>query len=169
MVSEHCFGCLASFPTPATSIGTHPYIGATEACWSFFGEILDKEYSDSEYFKVHRITVDTYGAQHIGDQKDRRARQSANVHLTALYLTVVKKESLEEVVKFIKKATEIKRDWPPLVQRQNPQWLTIKDVSKAKDALSHANLVRQWGQSVCNAYADYYDNLLTIYQQFCSS
>ena len=121
-----CYGCLAEFqkttddPVPVP----HLYIGAITECWNVFGEVLMKEYSNPEYFKVHRLTVDAYGAQHIGNQEDRRARQSANIHLIALYLTLVQKASEEEVLKFLRKATNVKKDWPSLFQRKQAYWLT---------------------------------------------
>src|SRR5262249_31304286 len=110
-------------------------------------------------------TVDAYCAQHSGDQDDRRARQSANIHLIALYLTFEKKASAEEVLKFLQKATTLKRNWPPLRQRTHPQWLTIHDVLKAKDAMTHCAVVNHWGQSVWEAYADCHKDLIMLYEK----
>lgn len=156
-----CFGCLAEFST--FSDERHPYIGASGACWEMYGHILAKEFGDPAYFKVHRTTVDAYGAQHIGDQSDRRARQSAWVHLIALYLSFEKKMPKAQVVDFLKKATATKKDWPPQVQIQAPQWLTVHDVTNADSPESHALLVTQWGQSVWDAYGDYHDQVVKIY------
>jgi hypothetical protein len=161
---EQCLGCLAEFEVEAASEIPHPYVGASSACWELFGHILAKEFSDPEYFKVHRITADAYAAQHIGDQTDRRARQSATVHLIALYLNLGKKIPQGEVLAFIKKATTIKRDWPPQIQRQNPQWLTVQDIAKADSPNSHAQLVMAWGQSVLNAYGDCHDEIVRLYE-----
>jgi hypothetical protein len=147
----------------------HDYIGAIPECWQIYTEILSKEFSDPEYFKVHRITVDAYCAQHIGNQDDRRARQSANVHLIALYLTFEKKVTGEEVLKFLQKATKIKRDWPSLLQRSHPQWLTINDIIKAKDAPAHCDRVRRWGQCVWDAYDDCHNDLIKLYKQLMTA
>lgn len=164
---EKCFGCGGEFPKiDASQVGMHhDYIGATPACWQIYTEILGKEFSDPEYFKVHSITVDAYCAQHIGNQDDRRARQSGNVHLIALYLTFEKNATKDELLKFLQRATKIKRDWPPLLQRTSPQWLTVNDIIKTKDAAAHCDLVKQWGQSVWDGYKNCHPNLVMLYNQ----
>jgi hypothetical protein len=143
----------------------HHYIGAIAECWDVYGDILNKEFSDPASFKVHRTTVDAYAAQQIGNQDDRRARQSANVHLIGLYLTFSQKVSHEDVLTFIRNATKIKRDWPPLIQRKTPEWLTLQDIIKADNPSSHAHLVTRWGQSVWEAYADYHEDIIKTYER----
>ncbi len=160
-----CFGCLAEFQKKTDDPVPHPYIGAIAECWEVFGSILEKEYSNPEYFKVHRTTVDAYGAQHIGNQEDRRARQSANVHLIALYLSIVQNASNEESSTFIRNATKIKRDWPPVLQRKKPMWLTVQDIVKADNPSSHAELVIKWGQSICETYEDCHQSITQLYHQ----
>src|SRR4051812_41313815 len=77
---------------------THEYMGAPAGCWKIFGDVLAKEYSDREYWKVHRLTVDAYAAQHpSGD--DPRQIQSVMVHLLALHLTLDKKLPEDKVRK----------------------------------------------------------------------
>lgn len=56
-----------------------------------------------------------------------------NVHLIAFYLAFEKNVAGGEVLRFFQKATEMKRDCPPLLQRTTPQWLTVNDIAKAKD------------------------------------
>lgn len=164
-MTKTCFGCLAEFKKTTDDPIPHPYIGAIAECWDVYGDILNKEFSDPAYFKVHRTTVDAYGAQHIGNQDDRRARQSANIHLIALYLTVSQKASNKDVLTFIRNATTIKRDWPPLIQRKNPQWLTVQDSVKTDNPSSHARLVTQWAQSVWEAYADCHQDIIKTYEK----
>lgn len=164
-LSEKCFGCLETFPPMKSSTPPHPYIGASTACWAVYGDLLAKEFSDPEYFKVHRTTVDAYAAQHIGNQEDRRARQSANVHLIALYLAFAQKADKTTVLTFIRKATVVKQDWPPLLQRKNPHWLTVQDIVKADNPSSHARLVPQWGQSVWEAYGDCHEEVIRVYEK----
>jgi hypothetical protein len=56
---EKCFGCGGEFPkVDESQVGMyHDYIGAMPACWQLYTEILGKEFSDPEYFKMHRITL----------------------------------------------------------------------------------------------------------------
>jgi predicted protein tyrosine phosphatase len=163
---ETCPGCLAEFSIIEPIAMTHPYIGASGSCWEMYStHILAKEYTDPAYFKAHRVTVDTYGAQHIGDQTDRRARQSAWVHLIALYLKVHEQVSTSQVQAFLKKATEVKLDWPPLQQRQNPKWLTIQDVALAESPEAHEELVLKWGKSVCDANKNIHDEIIRLHNK----
>jgi len=164
-----CYGCFGEFLKSedyASEQKPHPYVGAIHECWLTYSELLAKEFSDMEYFKVHRITADTYPAQHIGDQQSRRARQSANLHLIALYLNFSKGFKVESIIHFLSQATIIKRNWPPVLQIQNPQWLTVNDVIKAKNVREHTLYVREWGKSVWDAYSDYHEVIAKIYNDF---
>ncbi len=58
---EQCPGCHAFF-TPST-MGTDRYRGASTGCWSVCNQIFVKEFQDPDYFKAHRLTVDSYGVQ----------------------------------------------------------------------------------------------------------
>lgn len=166
---KKCFGCFGEFEDADKDGLPHPYIGATSACWAVYGQILVKEYSDPAYGQVHRLTADAYGAQHIGDQADRRARQSANVHLIALYLSLEKKMPEKAILMFLKEATSLKRNWPSVVQRDNPAWLTVQDVVKATDPSSHAEFVHQWAASVWEAYKDSQKEIEGLYKQVMES
>ena len=164
-----CHGCLVVFDsdTDQAPAPAHPYIGAVHNCWRVYSEILAKEFSDPEYFKVHRITVDAYSAQHIGDQSDRRARQSANLHLIVLYLGFEKNLGVEKIRDFLKAATIVKRDWPAITQITNPNWLNVLDVVSAQTALNHHEIVKKWGQSVWDMYKDHHKNIIETYEKFC--
>ena len=146
----HCPGCKALYNTDTPC--DHPYIGSSRACWEVYEQVLAKEFSDPAYFKVHRITVDAYAASHIGDQSDRRARQSANLHLIALYLFFQKGAPIHEIKTFLSQATTPKRDWPVVQSVDSPDWLTVYDVVKASNPEEHEALVYQWGRSVLGNY-----------------
>lgn len=160
-----CYGCLGEFVKSTQPCTSHPYIGSVKECWLTYSEILAKEFGDKEYFKVHRTTVDSYVGQHIGDQNDRRARQSANVHLIALYLYFEKRLDIASVLQFLKDATARKRDWPSILKIREPKWLTINDILKAKNATEHAQYVEAWGKSVWNAYADQHQDIIRTYKK----
>ena len=83
-----CDGC--GLTLPRIEGPTHAYMLSSPACWKIYGEILAREYSNGDYWQVHRLTVDTYALQHPGKQ-DSRAIQSVNVHLASLYLIFKKK------------------------------------------------------------------------------
>ncbi len=77
-----CPGCGADF---AEIDGpNHKYFGGSAGCWKAYGIVLAREYEDPAYWRVYRLSVDTYAVQHPFN-KDRRNVQSVNIHLMALY------------------------------------------------------------------------------------
>lgn len=162
-----CFGCRANLGQGARSKqpASHPYIGASANCWEVYSEILAKEYNDPEFMRIHRLTVDAYMAQHGGDQSDRRARQSMNLHVIALYLYFEKKESFTEILRFLRTATEYKRDWPPLEAPTDSDWQTVFDVVGADNANDHACRVTSWAQSVWKVFAPLKDEIQARFEQ----
>lgn len=168
-IIQTCQGCLSEFhinENSDTLLPSHPYIGSTSFCWKIYSDILGREFENQAYFKVHRVTVDSYAAQHIGDQNDRRARQSANIHLISLYLMFEKKYTANEVLKFLECATKIKRDWPSILQRAHAKWLTVQDIIQARTETQHINIVLDWGRSVWESYKDIHSEIIFIYGQF---
>lgn len=81
---EPCPGCGAAFdPTDGP---THAYLPASAACWAAYGDVLAREYTDPALFQQsHRLTVDAYALQHVGDMADRRLVQSVWIHLASLH------------------------------------------------------------------------------------
>ncbi|MGB0934551.1 MAG: DUF5946 family protein [Alphaproteobacteria bacterium] len=161
-----CPGCKALFSSDTPC--DHPYIGASQACWETYQKVLEKEYSNPDYFKVHRITVDAYAASHIGDQSDRRARQSANLHLIALYLYFERECLVKEIKGFLSRATTPKRNWPEVQHIKSPSWLTVGDVVTAESAQVHEQKVLAWGKSVLEGYHNIYNDLQRLYESILS-
>jgi len=44
----------------------HAYMLSSPGCWAAYGELLAREYSDSAYRRLHRLSVDAYALQHPG-------------------------------------------------------------------------------------------------------
>jgi hypothetical protein len=137
----------------------HAYLGASPSCWSAYGELLAKKYTDPAYMVVHRMTVDAYCAQHPG-APERRTIQSNNVHLAGLYITV-------EMALFGDFARHIIGS---LVADQGGSlvWLPppselgevrVSDVLAASDADAHARAVRRWAEAVWRAWAPHHAHI----------
>lgn len=78
-----CYGCGAMIAD--ISGPRHPYIGSDSGV-DIFCNVLAKEYTEyNELWQTHRLTVDTYAAQHPG-KPGRKEIQSVFIHLTRLYL-----------------------------------------------------------------------------------
>ena len=147
---------------------THKYLGGSPGCWATFNEVLAREFQDIGYFAVHRQTVDAYTAQHPGDQTDRRAAQSVNIHLTALYLTIedgkddsYARGALGELAK------RYKSEFKPLTPPQHYD-MTVKDVLAAETAEDHCRLVREWARAVWRAWEDHHDTARAYAQRIAN-
>ena len=113
----------------STTDETHQYIGASPACWSAFGEVLAREFGDSEYGVVHRHTVDVYAVQHPGTD-DRRERQSVAIHLVGLCHWLEHGLSAAELNPMTQELASSNADWPWLTPPDHYE-LTVLDVLRA--------------------------------------
>jgi hypothetical protein len=77
-----CPGC--GLALPELNGPTHPYLGASAACWALYGELLAEQYARYEG-GPHRLSVDAYAVQHPG-VPERRSIRSVCLHLTRLCL-----------------------------------------------------------------------------------
>lgn len=137
----------------------HAYLGASPECWSAFNAVLAREFEDPAYFSVHRLTVDAYTTQHPGDQSDRRAAQSTNIHLTALYLIFEDGCTFSYAAKSLGAlAKACKQEFQPLAPPDPSAYAyTIKDIYDAATAEDHQKRVRLWAEDVFRAWAPHHE------------
>ena len=134
----------------------HAYYGAAPGCWALYGEVLAREYSDFRFARLHRLTVDSYAAQHPG-RPEPRTIQSVAVHLIGLQLSLEQPEpgrALEPVLQAAADASAAYR-WlaPPLPLGA----ITVVDVHRAgDDATAHLAAVRAWAESTWAAWAPHH-------------
>jgi hypothetical protein len=145
-----CSGC--GVVLPKYNGPTHPYIGASAACWALYGELLAHEYAELGYPECHRLTVDAYAVQHPG-KRESRSIQSVGTHLTGLYLT--QERGLDGPAATALKnrvlATNPRFVWlnPP----HPPDALTVQDVLEMRNEMPHCDAVEAWARSVWEAWA----------------
>jgi hypothetical protein len=140
----------------------HAYLSAPAGCWRVYNDVLAKEYGDREYRKVHRLTVDTYAAQHAtGD--DPRQVQSVTIHLLALHLNLEKgqpEEKIRKTMDFV-----IKRNKETFCKLQRPSFvgiMNIVDVAGARDAAQHQLLVSAWAHQVWMAWVPVHELIRSL-------
>lgn len=150
-ITEPCWGCGARY-LPHETDETHPYIGASPACWATFGEVLAREFESPAYGRMHRHSVDVYAVQHPGHD-DRRERQSVALHLIAIC------QWLEHDVTDVARLNEITqrlanedRDWPWLTPPESYP-MTVGDLLVARSGDEHASLVRRWAETTWEAWS----------------
>lgn len=152
-VTEPCPGCAERYLRHVHD-ETHPYLGASAACWAAFGELLAREFGDLAYGRVHRHTVDVYAVQHPG-RDDRRQRQSVALHLVALCQWLEHELSVERLNTITQRLASSDRAWPWLAPPVGFP-LTVADVLEASTGAAHVALVRRWGIATWEAWSEHH-------------
>ena len=154
---ERCPDCGAEL-APVDGV-THAYLGGTSSCWAAFNDVLAREFQDISYFAAHRFTVDAYTVQHPGDQSDRRAAQSVNIHLAALCALIEQECKASFVPQLLKAlANNYKDVFEPLPPPAPDSYaLTVKDVLRAENAQQHCEIVRYWAEAVWRAWEPHHE------------
>ena len=154
---ELCPDCGAAY-APIDGV-THAYLGGSPACWAAFNDVLAREFQDATYFAVHRFTVDAYTVQHPGDQSDRRAAQSVNIHLAALCALIEQECEIAFVPRLLKTlANNYKDQFDPMTPPASDLYThTVKDVLFAENAEQHCKIVREWANAVWRAWEPHHD------------
>jgi hypothetical protein len=156
MSEQRCPGCGAAYQ-PIDGPPSHPYIGASAACWSAFGGLLAREFGDVAYGRVHRHSVDAYAAQHPGSD-GRRERQSVALHLVAIAQWLDGGITTPQLNRITQDLAAARRDWPWLEPPDPTGYrMTVLDVLRASSGEEHTALVRAWAEAVWDAWAPHHD------------
>ena len=153
-ITEPCPGCGTRY-LPQMLDETHPYIGASPACWATFGEVLAREFGNPTFGRVHRHTVDVYAVQHPGTD-DRRQRQSVALHLIGICHWLDHDLGMERLNAITQRLASSGRDWPWL----DPPAafpMTVVDILEARDGPEHVQLVRRWAETTWEAWSAHLD------------
>ena len=109
-ITEPCPGCGTRF-LPQALDETHPYIGASPACWATFGEVLAREFGDVTFGRrpsPHRGRV---RRQHPGHD-ERRERQSVALHLVGLCHWLEHDLEMDQLNAITQRLANADRQWP---------------------------------------------------------
>jgi Family of unknown function (DUF5946) len=149
---EPCPGCGLLYP-PLDG-ATHAYIGASPACWARYGELLALEYSNPPLMRWHRLTVDSYAAQHPG-VAGRQSAQSVHVHLAGLHLVLERGLEAPAVGQAMQRLADGRTHaWlepPPLATP-----VGLPEAIAAAGSGAYAEVVRAWAEAVWNAWAEHH-------------
>jgi Family of unknown function (DUF5946) len=94
-MSEELECCDCGLLLPRVDGPTHAYLGATAGCWALYNELHAKQLQGFGALSPIRV-IDAYAVQHPG-KPERRAIQSVNAHLVALYLQLEKGYTEQQV------------------------------------------------------------------------
>jgi hypothetical protein len=127
---------------------------ASVGCWAAFGQVQADELMRFGYPPAHRLVVDAYAAQHPGDGRDRRARQSVFVHLVGLCAILERGADRDSATEAIRRALAGRPDFPVLKRSKGPGQLTVVSMQGAVDLEDYTSRARSWATSVWESWAD---------------
>ncbi len=157
---EPCFGCGAL--VPRLDGPTHRYLGASPGCWATYGKLLEKEYSDFRYARVHQFSVDAYCTQHPGTPSPQTI-QSVAVHLISLHLQLECGLSPEDMIAARQQATSLgkegKKDFAWLEPPASLGEVTVIYARDAKNSTEYVERVREWAESSWEAWSPYHETV----------
>lgn len=149
-----CPQCGAAVPDVAGPV--HEYVPSAPGCWQLFGRTQADEALRFGYPSAHRVVVDAYMAQHPGDGRDRRDRQSVFVHLAGLHAVLERHLPPAHATNVLRRVLEGRDDFPELVRNDGPGELTIVLLVGARDLDDYEHRALAWGQAVWETWAQHH-------------
>ncbi len=149
MQVKPCLWCKAQVPDIEGP--THQYMESSPGCWSIYGEVLAREYSDVTFAKNHRLTVDAYAAQHPG-QPSPQSVQSVCLHLVSLHLVLERGVDQSSATRVLPRMAEMKDVYTWLAPPDSLGPITVNDVLAAASPIEYHEAVTKWAQSVWRAW-----------------
>jgi hypothetical protein len=129
---------------------------SSPGCWAAYGRLLAREYQDQAYYRLYRLSVDAYAAQHPGED-NAQARNSAGVHLSRLCLLLELGWPMERANEAMVEISAKKRRYPWLTPPEFRGERTVRDVLEAATPSEHEARVREWAESVWAAWSGHHD------------
>ena len=148
--TTRCPQCLALVPDIDGPV--HKYVPAAPGCWQIFGELQADELQRFGYPPAHRLAVDAYMAQHPGDGRDRRDRQSVFAHLAGLYALLELGLPAKRATNVLGRVVDGRDDFPILRRDAGPGELTVLHLLNARDQADYDRRVHQWAHAVWRAW-----------------
>ena len=156
MNTEICDACGGRFP--ATEGPTHRYMRSSSGCWSVFGEVLAREYGDPAYGALHRLTVDTYAAQHPGTPSPQSIR-SVGFHLVRLHLILEHDLDMRRANEAMLAIRRVKTRFAWLAPPIMRDVLSVAHVHGATAPEEHTRRVKEWAASVWAAWSSHHESV----------
>jgi hypothetical protein len=154
---ERCAECGAEAPVATGPV--HAYMPASAGCWAVFGRVQADELTRFGYPPAHRLVVGAYAAQHPGDGKDRRARQSVFVHLVGLCAVLERGAEGKRATEALRRALAGRPDFPVLKRSSGPGELTIVSMEGAVELDDYTERARDWAHCVWASWAEHHHQI----------
>ncbi len=137
-------------PTSCPDCGAEGVVDEEE-CRRLFEDVIEREFSRPELFKVHRLTVDAYSLQH--PDRYMKSAKSAAAHLTGMCWAMEHLDSpavSRAMSRWLNGSPSLPEiDRPPPGRRGQ---LTIRHVHGASVSAEHLERVQEWAESTWAAW-----------------
>lgn len=154
---EACPGCGAVAPAPAGA--APPQLLASPGCWSVYGDVVGREHGEWGNPPIHRLTLDSYAAQHPGPEGSRRAGAATAGHLIALHLWIERGIEAGRIQRELGRVVVSPSDFHWLSPPPAGSALTVLDVVGASTFKGHEARVERWARSVWESWSDHHDTI----------
>jgi len=142
-------------------------VGGLDGCLSLFVNLGLREFTNADYFKMHRLSVDAYCLQH--PEQYMVSSKSAAAHLAAMCWTMEIEKSLHmpaQLKLWVDGPRRYVRILPPPLCNLGD--LTIIDVFGTKNPEEYETKVWQWAKSAWDAWSDHWDQARVWVQEAIS-
>jgi hypothetical protein len=143
----------------------HRYLASSPGCWNAFCEVLNKEYSDFEYGKNHRLTVDAYALQHPGNPSPQTI-SSVAIHLASLCQILEHGYSLSAATEFMQAFADHKDAFLWLDPPADLGAINVADVLASDTGLMHLTKVEEWATTTWQAWHAHHQQINSWIQQY---
>lgn len=126
-------------------------VNSIEECQARFEKILEREFTNPVFFKVHRLTIDAYSLQH--PEQYMKSTKSAAAHLTGMCWSMEHSYSQHlagTIKKWVDGARTFTRIAPPMPLARGE--ITLNHVIDISDPEKYFIAVTEWAESAWNAW-----------------
>ncbi len=127
-------------------------VNSIEACQTKFATMLEREFSNPDFFKAHRLTIDAYSLQH--PEQYMLSSKSAATHLTGMCWSMEHGYSQHlpsTLKKWVDGARTYTRIIPPSPLSRGE--ITFNHVFEIYDPEQYFIAVTEWAKSAWNAWS----------------
>lgn len=138
---------------------------SSPACWAKYGGLLAREYENPEYMAAHRLTVDTYAAQHPGTPSPQSI-QSVAVHLISLHAVLEQALEQRDATALLKVCADRGRfEW--LAPPTSVYSLTVLHPLAATNSVAHVVAIREWAECTWDAWSPHHKQVRSWASSLC--
>ena len=130
-------------------------VGGVEGCKRLFEEVVGREFSRPELFRVHRLTVDAYSLQHPDPYM--KSAKSAAAHLAGMCWSLEfggGPEVSRALSRWLDGAPDLPTIAPPAGCERGA--ITVRDVDEAADSAEHIRRVEAWAEAAWHAWSEHH-------------